>query len=52
MEHLDAWQETGIACALVSNDSSFTRRSLQAIQHWVESNWPDVQVIDDQIEIF
>jgi len=51
LDHLDAWQETVIGCALVSNDKGFTQRSLQAIPRWVESNWPDVEVLENQIEI-
>ncbi len=51
MDHLDAWQEAVIACALVSNDHGFTQRALQTIPHWVESNWPDVEVLQNQIEI-
>jgi uncharacterized protein YlxP (DUF503 family) len=52
MDHLDAWKETVIACALVSNDKAYTQRSLQVIPHWIEVNWPDVEVVEDQYEVF
>ncbi|HEY5669924.1 MAG TPA: DUF503 domain-containing protein [Anaerolineales bacterium] len=52
MDQHDAWQESLIACAVVSNDIGFTTRSLQAIPDWVEVHWPDVVVLDNQIEVF
>lgn len=48
----DDWDQSLIACALVSNDSDHTRRALQTVIRWVESNWPDVSVIDDRIELY
>lgn len=51
MDHMDAWQEATIACALVSNDAVYTRRALQETARWVESNWPDMTVLDDQLEL-
>jgi uncharacterized protein YlxP (DUF503 family) len=51
IDHQDAWQSAVIACALVSNSPKHTQRALQKVIEWVESQWPDVTVIDDQIEI-
>jgi uncharacterized protein YlxP (DUF503 family) len=51
IDYLDAWQEAVLACALVSNDASFTQRSLQSIAKWVENTWPDVSLMDEQLEI-
>jgi uncharacterized protein YlxP (DUF503 family) len=48
---LDAWQETLIACAMVSNDTRQNQRLLQHIIDWVERDWPDVDVIDEQLEM-
>jgi uncharacterized protein YlxP (DUF503 family) len=50
-DHLDIWQSAGIACALVSNDPNHTRRALQLVARWVEENWPDVELIEEQIEL-
>ena len=47
----DAWQDTLIACALVSNDNRFTQHALQRIIIWVEMNWPDCSLVDDRIEL-
>jgi len=49
--HLDAWQDTLIACALVSNDAAHAQRALQSVVNWIETHWPDVLLVDDQIEI-
>ena len=51
MDRLDAWQEAVLACALVSNDPNHTQRSLQSIARWVENNWPDVSLVDEQMEL-
>ena len=51
MDHLDAWSETVIACAIVSNNSKHTQRVLQRVIKWIENNWPDVDLVDDQIEL-
>lgn len=50
-DHHDVWQSTTIACALVSTDRGHTHRSLQQVVNWVENHWPDVSLVDDQIEI-
>jgi uncharacterized protein YlxP (DUF503 family) len=51
IDHLDAWNSSVIACAVVSNHIAHTTRVLQRIVVWIETDWPDVMVIDDQIEI-
>jgi uncharacterized protein len=51
MDLQDTWQETVVGCAMVGNDSTHLERSLQAVARWVESNWPDGDVIEEKIEI-
>lgn len=51
VDDLDIWQSSVIACALVSNDPNQTHRVLQKTVNWVESNWRDLEVVDDQIEL-
>ena len=51
MDRLDAWQEAVLSCALVSNDPAYIERTLQSIARWVENSWPDVSLVDDQIEL-
>lgn len=51
VDHQDVWQSAGIACALVSNDRRHLDSSLQRVAQWLEANWPDVEMVDDEIEI-
>lgn len=51
VDHLDAWQDALIACALISNDHAHTQRSLQQVVRWIEKSWPDVDVVSEQLEI-
>jgi uncharacterized protein YlxP (DUF503 family) len=51
IEHQDIWQDTTIACALVSNDSRFIQSYLQKVLEFIEKRWPDVDVIDQSTEI-
>jgi uncharacterized protein YlxP (DUF503 family) len=51
IDRQDSWQEAVIACALVSNEKGHADRSLRAVVNWIESAWPDVSLVDDQIEI-
>jgi uncharacterized protein YlxP (DUF503 family) len=52
VDDLDIWQSAVVACAVVSNDAKHTRKVLQKVTDWVEVNWRDVDVVDDQIELF
>jgi uncharacterized protein len=47
----DAWREAVLACAVVSNDPSHNQRVLQKIVAYVESTWPDLNILNDQIEL-
>ena len=47
----DAWQQAVIACGMMGNDSAHLERSLQAVARWVESHWPDGDVIEEKFEI-
>jgi uncharacterized protein len=51
MDKQDAWQQAVIACGMMGNDAAHLERSLQAVARWVESNWPDGDVIEEKIEI-
>ena len=51
MELQDKWQETVIACGMVGNDRVHLEQSLQTIVHWAEGNWPDMQMMDEKIEL-
>jgi len=47
----NVWQETLIACAAVSNNRVFTQQMLQRIADWVETNYTDLTLLDENIEL-
>ncbi len=47
----DQWHESIIACAMVGNERAHLESALQTVEKWVEANWPDGMIIDEQIEI-
>jgi uncharacterized protein YlxP (DUF503 family) len=51
MDRLDTWDEAVLGCALISNDPRHTQRSLQSITQWLNTNWPDIMLVEDHIEI-
>ncbi len=51
MDLLDKWQEALIACGMVGNDRVHLEQSLQAIVRWMERYWPDMQLMDEKIEL-
>jgi uncharacterized protein YlxP (DUF503 family) len=51
VERQDAWQAAVIACAVVSNDAAHSQRVLQQVLEWLERDWPDVEIVENKIEI-
>jgi uncharacterized protein YlxP (DUF503 family) len=51
LDRMDSWDEATLGCALISNNHQFSESALQSIVHWIGKNWPDVTLMDDQIEI-
>jgi uncharacterized protein YlxP (DUF503 family) len=51
VDYLEQWQDSLIGCTVISNEISHVDRSLQKIGTWLEKNWHDVDVVDEQIEI-
>jgi uncharacterized protein YlxP (DUF503 family) len=52
IDRLDAWQESVLVLALVSNDNRHTQRSLQIVIGWIEKYWPDVTLIEHKLELY
>jgi uncharacterized protein len=48
---MDVWQDSVLQCALVSNSQVHVQQSLQRIARWLETYWPDVTIVDQQLEI-
>ena len=51
MEHQDSWQETIVHCAFLGNDAKHVQRSLELITHWIEIYWPDLELVNEHLEL-
>ena len=51
MDHQDAWQETILGCALVSNDPAHAQHVLHDLARWVETHWHDMHLVSERIEL-
>ncbi|MFW5708760.1 MAG: DUF503 domain-containing protein [Chloroflexota bacterium] len=51
IDHHDAWQSAVIAAAAVGNRADHVQRMLSKVVDWIESNFPDVVVSGETIEI-
>lgn len=51
MDLQDKWQEAVIVCAMVGNDRRQLESAMQTVAKWVEGNWSDGDVIEQNIEI-
>jgi uncharacterized protein YlxP (DUF503 family) len=51
IDHLDVWQSSTIAVALVSNSSRHVYQVIQSVLEWIEGNYPNAMVVDQEIEI-
>ncbi len=51
VDRQDQWQESTLACALISNDGRHTQGALQNVVNFFESNWPDLELVEQHIEL-
>ena len=51
VDYQDKWQDALIACAMVNNQHDQVQRVLDKVTRWVEREWRDVDLLDDQVEI-
>lgn len=49
--HLDSWKESLIACTVVSNEPVHCQRVLQKAADFLETAFPDIQIVDQSIEL-
>ncbi len=49
--HNDLWQSAEIAFVTVTNDPGRAHAALERTIRWIETHYPQVQVVDWQIEI-
>ena len=51
VDYLESWSDALVACAVVSNSAPHNQQLLQQVVDWIERNWPDVDVVFDQMEM-
>lgn len=51
VDRQDAHRAAVLACVLVSSDPTQTMRALQQVVAFVETNWPDIPLLDHSIEL-
>ena len=47
----DAWQEAELGIAMISNDHKQLGQVYHAIIDFIHLQWPDIQIVDDNLEI-
>jgi uncharacterized protein YlxP (DUF503 family) len=52
VDYHDVWQSAQIALVSVSTDPGHLHRMLERAVHWIESQRPDVSIVDWRIEVF
>ena len=50
-DHHDVWQSAQISLVLVSNSSTQSHKVLQSAIKWIEDNYPDALITQQNIEI-
>jgi uncharacterized protein YlxP (DUF503 family) len=51
VDHHDVWQSAQLALVTVSNDPGHVHRQLERAVRWIETNRPDLTVVDWSIEV-
>jgi uncharacterized protein YlxP (DUF503 family) len=51
VDHNDVWQSARIALVTVANDPGRVHGVLERAVHWIETQRPEVQVVDWEIEV-
>jgi uncharacterized protein len=48
----EAWRYAELGCAIVSNETTHVQTVLQQVARSIETNWPNVELVDQHIDIF
>jgi uncharacterized protein len=51
LDLLDKWQESVLACVMVSNDRGYTQSALATVKDFLASHWPELEILEDHIEL-
>jgi uncharacterized protein YlxP (DUF503 family) len=51
MDRQDQWQESVLACAMISTDGVFLYKTLQQVVAYLPRTWPDIELLEYHIEM-
>ncbi|MBI9051728.1 MAG: DUF503 domain-containing protein [Anaerolineaceae bacterium] len=51
LDFQDVWQSALLGFSTIGSDAVIIRNALHAVEAYIESNWPDVQILDTQIDL-
>ncbi len=51
ISHLEKWQMAGIAVSTVSNSTSHTHKVMTSVLMFIEDNYPEAIIVNQEIEI-
>lgn len=51
IDHQDSWQSAKVSVATVTNSTSHANQVLSKVLNWIETNYPDAIIVQQQIEI-
>lgn len=51
VDYQDRWADAVIGCTMISTENGHAERSMQKVADWLDKHWPDVTLLDEQIEI-
>jgi len=51
VDYNDKWQSAKIAIAVVSNTRKHSHQMLHNVVEWIETNFPDAMIVDQDIEL-
>ena len=51
VDYQDIWQNTVVACVMVSNESNHIQRLLRSVVNWIEQSRFDIELVDESIEL-
>ncbi len=51
VDRLDIWQESVVACSMVSNDPNHVRSTLDQLVHYIETHFLDLELVEEKIEL-
>jgi uncharacterized protein YlxP (DUF503 family) len=51
LEYMDVWQTALLGFSIIGNDAITIRKTLQAVETFIESNWFDIQIVESELDL-